>query len=642
MDELEKELKQGFLVEAFELLENTEQAFLQLEKNRTDLDLLNKIFRFAHNLKGTSRAVGFGDVAEFTHELENLILKIKEGHVAATDRVVTLLLECNDHVSKMIHGLQENLDAHFDSHGLITQILAALKGELADTKEETPHLVVELEHHTDHDLIEEKVTNAIEATHIVSENIQTNIISSAALESLKELGIDINDVDLHQVQEPLKPEVTKVELVDVSALPSKVAPIKELKTEPSATNSSSDNKVVTEETLRVAVGKINKLNDIVGELVIVQTVLAQMRYGVIQEPLAVKAITQLGKLSKEIQDMTMGLSLVPIKSTFQKMTRIVRDTSKALDKKVELIIQGEETEIDKTVLEHIGDPLVHIIRNAVDHGLESTEQRIKNRKSETGKIILSAYHQGNNLVIEVVDDGKGIDSQVIKKKAIEKGVIAASANLSEKEIINLIFHPGFSTKEQVSEVSGRGVGMDVVKNNITRLSGTVDIQTKVGFGSTFKIFLPLTLAIIDGMIVKVGEQSFVIPLDQIAETLSIKPESLSHFTGVGTCMNLRGEIYPLMKISQKLAIPTKDSDSVENKIAMIVRKQEVQYAIVVDDIIRQQQIVIKKIGIELSSQKGFMGSTILGDGRPAFILDLKELFGKTTSTQNTKSNRMAA
>jgi two-component system chemotaxis sensor kinase CheA len=615
MDELEKELKQGFLVEAFELLESTEQAFLQLEKNRNDLDLLNKIFRFAHNLKGTSRAVGFGEVAEFTHELENLILKIKEGKIEVTDHIVTLLLECNDHVSKMIHGLQENLEAHFDSGGLIEKIQAAVRGES----------------HTE--LTEVALPVVHEEVHHAVESHEAPAMSSAALESLKELGIDINNAEFQQITEPSKPEVTVV--------PIKEKIVESKTTQEVATASSQAQKANTEETLRVAVGKVNKLNDIVGELVIVQTVLAQMRYSLIQDPLAVKTITQLGKLSKEIQDMTMGLSLVPIKSTFQKMTRIVRDTSKALDKKVELIIQGEETEIDKTVLEHIGDPLVHIVRNAVDHGLESTESRVKAKKSEVGKITLSAYHQGNNLVIEVVDDGKGIDAQIIKKKAIEKGVIQPNANLSENELINLIFHPGFSTKDQVSEVSGRGVGMDVVKNNITRLSGTVDIQTKVGLGSTFKIFLPLTLAIIDGMIVKVGEQFFVIPLDQIAETLSIKEESLSNFTGIGTCMNLRGEIYPLMKISQKLSIHTKDPDKLENKIAMIVRKQEVQYAIVVDDIIRQQQIVIKKIGQELNSQKGFMGSTILGDGRPAFILDLKELFGKTTGA-NHKTSRLAA
>lgn len=616
MDELEKELKQGFLVEAFELLENTEQAFLQLEKNRSDMDLLNKIFRFAHNLKGTSRAVGFGEVAEFTHELENLILKIKEGQVEVTDVVVTLLLECNDHVSTMIHGLQENLDARFDSHQLINNIKAALKGELS-VSPETEQIT---------ENITEVIPVAIEASS--SSSIE---MSAAALESLKELGIDINDSSVNSEPEPLKPMVTKIELVKED----KATVVEH------AAASGNHNKAVTEETLRVGVGKVNKLNDIVGELVIVQTVLAQMRYGLIQDPLAVKAITQLGKLSKEIQDMTMGLSLVPIKSTFQKMTRIVRDTSKALDKKVDLIIQGEETEIDKTVLEHIGDPLVHIVRNAVDHGLESTEQRIKAGKKEEGKVTLSAYHQGNNLVIEVVDDGKGIDAQILKKKAIEKGVISANANLSEKDLINLIFHPGFSTKDQVSEVSGRGVGMDVVKNNITRLSGTVDIQTKVGHGSTFKIFLPLTLAIIDGMIVSVGEQNFVIPLDQIAESLSIKKEALSNFTGVGTCMNLRGEIYPLMKISQKLGIQSKDAENFENKIAMIVRKQEMQYAIVVDDIVRQQQIVIKKIGAELSGHKGFMGSTILGDGRPAFILDLKELFGKSTAAIS-KSNRAAA
>lgn len=623
MDELEKELKQGFLAEAFELLENTEQAFLQLEKNRDDLELLNKIFRFAHNLKGTSRAVGFGDVAEFTHELENLILKIKEGKIGINDSVVTLLLDCNDHVGKMIHGLQENLDARFESHDLIEKIQNILNGKIIESPKDQFSTVEENIHEENSSNVEPQV----ELHAPESASNQNPEISLAALESLKELGININDPSL---QEETKPTLVIVQSDTQHVTPkAKEQEVVKPAIQSANANSNVAHKVQTEETLRVGVDKINKLNDIIGELVIVQTVLAQMRYSVIQDSLAVKAITQLGKLSKEIQDMTMGLSLVPIKSTFQKMTRIVRDTSKALNKKVELIIQGEETEIDKTVLEHIADPLVHIIRNAVDHGLESTEQRIKSGKKEEGKIILSAYHQGNNLVIEIVDDGKGIDAQFIKKKAIEKNLINEKAVMTEKEIINLIFHPGFSTKEQVSEVSGRGVGMDVVKSNITRLSGHVDISTKVGQGSVFKIYLPLTLAIIDGMIVQVGEQNFVIPLDQISESLSIKSEFLSNFTGVGTCMNLRGEIYPLLKISQKLGIQTKDQDNLENRIAMIVRNPDVQYAIVVDDIIRQQQIVIKKIGTELDKHTGFMGSTILGDGRPAFILDLKELFGKS-------------
>jgi two-component system chemotaxis sensor kinase CheA len=334
--------------------------------------------------------------------------------------------------------------------------------------------------------------------------------------------------------------------------------------------------------------------------------------------------------------------MVPLKPTLQKMQRIVRDTSKTLNKKVVLELIGEDTEIDKTVLEHLADPLVHIVRNAVDHGLESTEGRIAAGKDEEGIVSIRAHHEGNNLVIEIKDDGKGINAAVIREKAIEKKVISANANMSDEELINLIFHPGFSTKSEVSEISGRGVGMDVVKTNIEKLSGEVRVTTVVGQGSTFKVVLPLTLAIIDAMVTMVGDERYIIPLSQIYESLSPTPDLLHHVNGVGECLKIRGEVLPLFRISKALGRKP-SSKSVHEQIAIIVNSEQRNFAILVDDVLHQQQVVIKKIGSEITNSKGFMGSSILGDGRPAFILDLIELFaGSMKKKKNHHLEDMAA
>ena len=327
--------------------------------------------------------------------------------------------------------------------------------------------------------------------------------------------------------------------------------------------------------------------------------------------------------------------MVPLKQTLQKMQRIVRDTSKALNKKVTLELVGEETEIDKTVLEHLADPLVHIVRNAVDHGLETTEDRIKAGKSEEGIVTIKAHHEGNNLVIEISDDGKGINPKIIREKAIEKGVISANATMSDSDIVNLIFHPGFSTKSEVSEISGRGVGMDVVKTNIEKLSGEVKVITKLGEGSVFKVVLPLTLAIIEAMVTKIGDERYIIPLGQVYESLSPTADLVHHVIGVGDCLKIRGEVIPLFKISKALQRTVVDKP-IHEQIAIIVNTNDRSFAVLVDDILHQQQVVIKKLGEEIKNQKGFMGSSILGDGRPAFILDLVELFAG--SMKKKKSN----
>ncbi len=610
MDEFEKEVKLDFLTEALQLLDDSEQAFLALEGDKNNADLMNQIFRLAHNLKGTSRAVGFGDVAEFTHEMENLILQLKEGRLEITDGIVSLLLECNDHVSVMIRMLNMDLNARFDSKEIIEKILSALSGNLVAS---TPAAAAPVAHQ------EEVMEETISAEDIaLLESFENNLNAPAEVLTMEQK---------EKRAESFFPTESKVVPMP-EAKTEAGAPVEHKKAAPPAKGNNED------DSIRVSLSRVEMLNNVVGELVIIQTMLNQHRDEV-GNPVMLKSLSHLAKLSKEIQNISMSLRMVPLKQTLQKMQRIVRDTSKALNKKVSLELVGEETEIDKTVLEHLSDPLVHIVRNAVDHGLESTEGRIAAGKDEEGVVTIKAFHEGNNLVIEIRDDGKGINPKIIREKAIEKGVISANATMSDDDIVNLIFHPGFSTKSEVSEISGRGVGMDVVKTNIEKLSGEVKVITELGKGSVFKVVLPLTLAVIEAMVTKIGDERYIIPLGQVYESLSPTPELVHHVNGVGDCLKIRGEVMPLFKVSKALQRNITEKPMHE-QIAIIVNSDERNFAVLVDDILHQQQVVIKKLGDEIKNQKGFMGSTILGDGRPAFILDLMELF--VGSMKKKKSN----
>ncbi len=660
MEDFERELKEDFLEESLQLLEDTEQSFLALENDKESGELLDQIFRLAHNLKGTSRAVGFGEVAEFTHEMENLILKLKTGELEVTDSIVTILLECNDHITHMISTLKDDLDASFDSKEIITKVIAAVNGEAASEE------IVAQDAQED-PLVEEDIVEAIPdasafegfedesepVAQAISDSGESNEveISASALESLRELGLS-DEGQLKELELKVAPAKEEAEGLTIKKgdeiVAQEMAPVTPIKPEPAkaapkkpAASSNAPKKKNEDESIRVALSRVEKLNNVVGELVILQTVLDQRRFVNIQDELSNKSIGHLGKLSKEIQEISMSLRMVPLKSTLQKMNRIVRDTSKTLNKKVNLNLVGEDTEIDKTVLENLSDPLVHIVRNAVDHGLESTEDRIRVGKDEFGNVEIAAFHEGNNLVIEISDDGGGIPADIIRNKAIEKGLIRADQKISDDDIIQYIFHPGFSTKEQVTEVSGRGVGMDVVRTNIEGMSGDIKVTTEMGKGSVFKVSLPLTMAIIDGMIIRIGEEKYIIPLSQVHESLKPTEKMINSISGFGECLNLRGDVLPLFNVGTTLKRKTDEGNSTD-KIAVIVHSSDFKFAVLVDDILHQQQVVIKTLGEEIKNTKGFMGSSILGDGRPAFILDLNELFkGSLKKNKNSFSNSIA-
>lgn len=613
MDDFEIELKNDFLEESEELLASAEGTFLDLEHSPDDPELLNQIFRLAHNLKGTSKAVGFDQLAGLTHIAENLILKLKNGEVQTDAKVVSVLLQFKDKVEEIILALKDDHDALVDTEQ-VERELELVTNQTAEEIESAPASQADSETLDDVEAGLEAIpdesafpTEAIEEsedTFITTDQMPMN---QDALDALRELTGEDAIID-EIIAEPI------VEPKPVQAAPKPKAPVAKTKGKAAANE---------DETIRVKLSRIDHLTNVVGELVILQTVLSQRRFEHITDELSNKSIGMMGKLFKEVQELSMSLRMLPLKPIFQKMNRIVRDTSNALSKDVKLNLIGEDTEIDKTVLEHISDPLVHIVRNAVDHGLEDTETRIAAGKPAQGVVDLMAFHEGSNLVIQVTDDGKGIDPDIIRQKAIEKGVLNASSDLTPKQIIQLIFHPGFSTKEQVTEVSGRGVGMDVVKTNIELLGGEVELTSEVGKGSKLKIVLPLTLAIIEGIIVKSEEHKYVIPLSQIFEIIQLKSDKIESFPGIASLFKLRGEALPLFHLNNKLGHKPSEKES---RTVIVIRGLSHAFGVEVDDIIHQQQIVIKKLGADLQNKVGIMGSAIMSDGKPSLIIDLFEIF----------------
>lgn len=632
MDDFERELKIGFLEEASQAVSDVEQCFLALETDPNNTENLNKIFRLAHNLKGSSKAVGFDQFGAFTHEFETFILKIKNGVLPASPSVINLLLRSNDFILNMIEGLKENLDAQFNTEALLNELTNFQESDSekpATSASETDDQVHADDTSSSLDLSssEDEVTN----WDLVQE-INQNLEKSDSLKSLSSVIELVRDTSIKEMDIPQSSESPIVSVVSQISSISKESP------NANATNSASSGsiaKATVDESIRVSLSKVEALLNFVGEMVILQSVLREQLTD--QSPMLMRrTVHQMGKVGKEIQDLSMSLRMVPVKTTFQKMQRIVRDTAQVLGKDVGIQLVGEETEIDKTVLERINDPLVHLVRNSVDHGIESADQRLACGKPAKGQVILKSYHQSGKLVIEVTDDGGGLNAEKLKRKALEKGIIKPGVTLTEMESYQLIFAPGFSTKDQVSEVSGRGVGMDVVRTNIKELGGEIQIFSELGKGTTFRIDLPLTLAIIDAMVVCYGKDRFVMPLNHVFETLQPKQEMLQSTTNMGNVLLLRGENLPLYRLGDFFNL--KSESSATNMIAMVVRTAAKPFALLVDDIIGQYQVVVKQLGKELQSFVGVSGSTILGDGRPCLILEPVDLIKRKQSLQTPLNN----
>jgi len=581
-----RELLTEFHAEALDHLQQIEAALLVLDEQPDDPEALNSIFRSFHTIKGVSGFLHLTPMHTLTHEVESLLDLARNRKLRLNPTIITEVLKSRDAVQAMIQ-----------------QITAALENGTL------PSQIIRVSH-----LIRAVKRLAVpDAVAPIAEATATGGSSAHAVE---------HD-DEEEIHAPAAPSLHFNEVAPVAAAEPSNHPQKAAEAKPAA---ATQGKAGSSSTVRVNTEKLDSLMDVVGELVIVQSQLNESARALDSENTALaRNIAQFGRLTKELQHTAMSLRMIPIKPTFQKMERLARDLARDFGKKVNFNVSGEDTELDRTVVEDIGDPLVHMVRNSLDHGLETRAERATTGKSENGNVTLKAYHEGGNIVIELSDDGRGINPEKVLAKARKQGLVSETAQPTKEEILNLIFLPGFSTAEKVTAISGRGVGMDVVRRNIEKLRGKIEIESEVGKGSTFRIRLPLTMAIIDGLIVRVGEDRFILPSTSVQMALRPAREALFTVQGRGEVLDHRGKILPVHRLHRRFGIP----GAVENPwegIVVIVEGNGKANALLVDDMVSKQEVVIKPLGSFLQNLAGISGGAILGDGNIALILDPGSLF----------------
>ena len=577
-----QELVQDFLVETNEIIENLDHDLVELESNQNDLELLNKIFRGAHTMKGSSSFLGFNKLAELTHHAEDILNKLRKGEMVVTREIMDTLLEFVDKTKQIISDIENGTD-NTDCTSVIEDLKLASEGKLTSKT---------------------KNTSAAQPAQAA----QTAVAPAP------------------------KPQ----------AAPKQEAP----KVVHQATP--------VEQTIRVDVSRLDSLVNLVGELVLSRNMLSQIAGELenkfeneyLVEQLLV-ATNSIGMNTTELQLAIMKTRMIAIGKVFNKFPRVVRDIARDTGKEIELIISGEETELDKQVIESIGDPLLHMIRNSCDHGIETPDVRLAKGKPRMGTVNLSAYHEGNHVVIEIKDDGAGMDPNKLKRKAIEKGVITVDEanSMDDKQAFALIFKPGFSTAEKITNISGRGVGMDVVRTNIEKLNGIITIDSKIDEGSTFYLKLPLTLAIIQALLVEVAGETFAIPLASVVETVRITNEEIHSFEG-REVLKLRDRVLSLIRLDEAFALDELEQDEI---YVVVVALAEKQLGFIVDKLIGQEEIVIKSLGDYLGGNPGIAGATITGDGRVRLILDVagvievaQNMPRRIRNTKKLSSNKRAA
>ena len=607
--DLIEQLRLTFVDEAFQMLEEAEKSCLALEKDPTDIQQITILFRQVHNIKGSSKSVEYDAVGDFAHVFENLLTLLKDGEIISNSDIVGVLLDGFDHLRLLIEHITEDMTVPSSrSHIKAIEAVIAAKGVGSS---EAPKESQE----------EEKPAE------------------SAAKE--EEGGLVLFDAEPEPTSAPEPPPPT-TSTADVESTKSQEATSEEQEAaspNDSEKKSRGSKRAEPQQLLRVPLTRVEELINNVGELAILSAVLRE-NLTEIDSTLVRSTISQLSKVTKEVQDISMHLRMVPLAQTFHKLRRIVRDTATATGKKVDLAIKGEEAEIDKTVIEKIGDPLVHIVRNAVDHGIEGPESRKAKGKSEAGSLKLEAYHQSGKFVLDIKDDGGGIDTDRIRGIVKAKNLHPDIDKLPDSEVVKLIFLPGLSTKEQITDVSGRGVGMDVVKSNIDRIGGEIHLTTKKDEGTHMQIVLPQTLAIIDAMVVEVSEKRFVVPIPLINETIQISNSDIRYTNTMGEIMLFRGENLPFYRLARVLDLPARPMTEMDRPIAIVVKTMDQEFAVLVDTIIGQYQVVVKNLHHNASDIPGIIGSAILGDGKPALILGLDDLIEAQGFKLNLKEARM--
>lgn len=674
-----------FLDETKEHLESLNTQILSLEQEPENVDTINEIFRAAHSLKGMAGTMGYKRMQALTHDMENVFSEIRNGTMKVNSNLIDTLFQCLDALEEYTSNIQETADEGTnDNQQLINMLSAFLKpggkgetpaqesaGNTKPESEDEPaekwtdikigeseRLVLSTAKSQGKNVygltvyvqescllkaaraflvykaVEEKAEIIISnppAQDIEDEKFELDfsliVVSDYPLDEILQATKNVSEIEkavgaFYEVAEETEEKEIAEQITEVkpaAAVQAQNAPAK-------ANEKKAPGKPVVNRTVRVDIEKLDVLMNLVSELIIAKNSLvsASSTEGASGTGFN-EQIEYLESVTTNLHESVMKVRMVPIESVVSKFPRMIRDLTKKLDKKMELYMSGEETELDRTVVDEIGDPLMHLLRNAADHGLESTELRIQRGKPEVGSIFLDAYQDGNNVVIEVRDDGNGIDVDAVKNKAIERGVITPEQgdNMSEKDIINLLFHAGFSTAKKISDVSGRGVGLDVVKSKIESLSGEVEVKSKLGEGSTWIVRLPLTLAIIQALMVTVGGEKYAISLGGIQTLEDISPSEVKLVQN-REVINLRGNVIPIIRLSKELDIESSKSPD-ENLIVVIVKKGEKLAGLVIDELMGQQEIVIKSLGKYISKCKIISGATILGDGEVALILDANAL-----------------
>ena len=685
-----------FLSEANEIVEGLENDLVLLEDNKSDEDLLNKIFRSAHTLKSSAGTVGFTTMSELNHVAENLLEKVRSGKLDVTPKMITVLLEFLDTVKLM---LQNIIDGKGEADGVdnIESLKAKIKA-IADgnedietvaspqPKKETPKAEEPKEEvkevkaegteksggsnvfHVDMSFKATIFDNGIDPLMFLNDlkaigtikNLKIDYSNVPAISALEDpytcytqfaldletnstieqvqniflFVIDDNDINIsdakegaQEVKSSPQPEVAETKKEETQTEAPKETKQEEAKTEqakPQAPKSASA-KVQAPSTVRVDTRKLDSLMNLIGELVIAQSRIMQLTQSLDIDNGLKEAVSSMDRTSRQIQEEVMNIRMMPVGPIFNQFHRYVRDLNLELNKEVKLVLKGETTEIDKNMLEQLSDPLKHIIRNSMDHGIEKTkEERIERGKPEFGTITMSAAHQEGHVVIEVSDDGNGLNKEKIYNKAIEKGLLSKDGKYTDAEIYRTIFSPGLSTAEKITDISGRGVGMDVVRANVEKMKGKIEIKSEEGKGSTFIIKLPLTLAIIEGITFALGEQIYIMPLISIIEQMKVKNEQIKPFEGKGEMIKIRDEYLPLIRLHKVFDIDTQ-VDDIDNGIVVVVEAGYRRCAIFVDELLDQQQVVIKSLDSAFSKHSGISGGTILGDGRIALIIDIQGL-----------------
>lgn len=663
-----------FLDESHEHLQSLNDGLLSLEDNMEDTSVVNEIFRNAHTLKGMSATMGYNKIAELTHEMEDVLDLIRKEQLKLNEDIIDTLFKCVDSLGQMIDsvGNGESEDV-VDVSDLVKKLSSISKPDkagaaapaapaAADAKASAAAPTIELSD-VDKDVIKQAAETGLQAIHIKVTLADTCLLKSArsymVMNALDELGDVIKSVpsaeDLEQekfdhsfdvvlitaseekaVQDAVNSisEISKVETNVIklgeekkaapaapTAKAAAPAPVKKAAAPAPAKKAAAPaKKVHHSQSVRVDIEKLDTLMNLMGELVINKVRLEQIGQTHRLADLT-ETLEQMDRVTTDLQNIVMKVRMVPVSSVFNRFPRMVRDIAKELNKEINLTIEGEETELDRTVIDEIGDPIMHLLRNSCDHGVEEPDEREAKGKPRAGEVGLIARHEGNNVVIMVTDDGAGIDAAKIRAKAVEKGMVTQEEadKMDDAEAVRLIFLPGFSTADHISDISGRGVGMDVVRSKIEALSGHVDVETKIDEGSVFKIKLPLTLAIIQAMLVKVQEEMYAIPLGSIDSTINIQEDEIKTVQNKEVIV-LRGEIIPIIRMEKMLQVPhVKDSDET---FVVVVHTGDAKAGIVVDNLIGQQEIVIKTLGSLFTGLKMFSGATVLGDGRVALILDV--------------------